>query len=273
MRELSGRVAVVTGAASGIGRATSVRFGREGMRVAVADVDEPALDALVDEIRALGSEAIGVCTDVSSASSVEALRDATLSAFGAVHLLHNNAGVALPPMPIWQVSDAAWRWMVDINVGGVLNGIRAFVPLLVDQDEGHVVSTSSLAGLVRSGNPLGAYHATKHAIVSLSESLRADLERAGSQVGVSVLCPAAVVTNLTQTSSRNWKAGGERPDFDQPRDQGAIALDVLTADEVADVLVAAIAARRFYVVPQRGVAPIVEARFRAILEDLGAGAS
>jgi NAD(P)-dependent dehydrogenase (short-subunit alcohol dehydrogenase family) len=198
------RVAVVTGAASGIGLAMTRRFVAEGMRVVMADVEEPALQAAADGITADGGEVVPVVTDVSDTAQVEALRDAALRQFGAVHLVCNNAGVGGPFGPVWEVTRGDLDWVLGVNLGGVLNGVRTFVPVLLEQDFGHVVNTSSIFGLVPF--PAGVYAITKSAIIALSETLHLQLRLAGSAVGVTVLCPGAVRTNF-MTSERNRPAG------------------------------------------------------------------
>jgi NAD(P)-dependent dehydrogenase (short-subunit alcohol dehydrogenase family) len=190
---LEGRVVVVTGGASGIGRAMGERFAREGMHVVLADVERAALDATVDELRdgAAGLDVSGVVTDVSDFASVEALRDAVLDRHGAVHVLCNNAGVgAGAEGQMWDHTLNDWSWALGVNVWGVIHGIKAFVPVMVDGgDEGHVVNTSSSNGGIAPlpGTPI--YALTKSAVVTLSESLYAQLAAVGARVGASVLFP------------------------------------------------------------------------------------
>jgi NAD(P)-dependent dehydrogenase (short-subunit alcohol dehydrogenase family) len=188
-----------------------------------------------------------------------------LDAFGAVHVVHNNAGVALPPMPLWEVDDALWRWIIGVNLLGVINGIHTFVPLLVAQGNGHVVNTSSLGGL-RAGARLGAYSATKHAVIALSESLAADLRRVGADVGVSVVCPSAVPTNLGETSARNWPDTAPRPDITEPRNDGSIPYTVLQPEAIADMVHDAILENRLYVITHPETRELIAPRFDAILE-------
>lgn len=264
MRELAGRTAVVTGAASGIGRAVAHRLGREGMRVVIADVGTDDLERVKGELEDAAVPVIAVPTDVSDAAAVARLRDAALEAFGAVHVVHNNAGVALPPMPVWEVDRSLWEWIVGVNLWGVINGIAAFVPLLVAQDEGHVVNTSSLAGLVSNGR-LGPYATTKHAVVGLTEALRGDLRRAGANVGASVVCPALVPTNLGATSARNWPAGAPRPDVTEPRHDPAVPSSAQSPAAVAEMILAAILENRPYVITHQETRSIVGRRFEEIL--------
>lgn len=205
MREFAGKVAVITGAASGIGFALAERAAGAGMRLVVADVEEPALARAEAMLRAAGATLRAVPTDVARAPDVEALAQATLSAFGAVDLLCNNAGVSLP-RTVTSASLADWEWILGVNLWGVIHGVRTFLPIMLAQGtEGHVVNTASLAGLV--AGTLGPYSVTKHAVVALSESLYYTLAGQGAKVGVSVLCPGYVVTRIAE-AARNRPAGG-----------------------------------------------------------------
>jgi NAD(P)-dependent dehydrogenase (short-subunit alcohol dehydrogenase family) len=245
-----GRVAVVTGAASGIGLGLARRFAAEGMRVVMADVEAPVLEAAAAQLAGDGAEVLPVVTDVSDAGSVAALRDAAVDAFGAVHLLCNNAGVGGSQDPLWEVPLGDLEWVFGVNLWGVVHGVRAFLPLLQQQDAAHVVNTSSVFGLFAGS--LGAYGASKHAVVALSESLHFQLREAGSHVGVTVLCPSAVRTNF-DSSGRN-----RPPDAGPPAETGAATqaaradLHARSApprepDEVAGLVVDAVRTGRFYV--------------------------
>ncbi len=258
MRDFEGRVAVVTGAASGIGRAFAERFGREGMKVVLADVERDALDAAVRELRTQELDVLGVVTDVSSPASVEGLAKQTLDAYGGVHLLCNNAGVLGdpdppdgPPTRLWEHSLKEWQWMFGVNVWGVVHGIHTFLPIMLAQDEpGHVVNTASVAGLT-SGSRLGIYGATKHAVVRISEALYAQLTEIGAKVGASVLCPGGVETRI-QLASRN------RPD--ELRDEAPR----LTPEQIA-ARERERTARRVY--PQMAPAEVAERVLRAVQEE------
>ena len=205
MQNFIGKTAVVTGGASGIGRAMADRFAREGMRIVLADIEQSALDRAVDEMRTAGAEVIGVKTDVADCGQVEALAARTVEAFGGVHILCNNAGVASDGATSWQQSAKDWQWVMGVNLWSVIHGIRTFVPLMLEQnDEGHIVNTASLAGLFAM--PMAApYHVTKFGVVALSESLFYEFATIGAKLGVSVLCPAWVKTRILE-SSRNRPA-------------------------------------------------------------------
>jgi NAD(P)-dependent dehydrogenase (short-subunit alcohol dehydrogenase family) len=201
MDQLEDKVAVVTGGGSGIGRAVATQLAGAGMHVVIADIQQDALDATVADLVGRGHRAIGVRTDVSDGDSVEALAEATVAEFGAVHLVHNNAGVGVGG-PVWTHTERDWQWVLGVNLWGVIHGIRAFVPRMLEQGgPAHVVNTASMAGLI-SVPYLGAYNVSKHGVVTLSETLHRDLGLVGSDIGVSVLCPGLVMTNIFE-SQRN----------------------------------------------------------------------
>lgn len=204
MEDLEGKVAVVTGAASGIGRALADRWADTGMRVVLADVEEGPLGVARDELDARGVDVLAVGTDVSDPDQVDALAAATLDHFGAVHVVCNNAGVG-GGGPTWELTRQDWDWILGVNLWGVIHGIRAFVPHLVAQDEGHVVNTASIAGFAYAPM-MSAYNASKAAVVALSETLKTDLELQGSAVGVTVLCPGWVNTRIMD-ADRNRPGG------------------------------------------------------------------
>ncbi len=202
MDQLDGKVAVITGAARGIGAALAARFAAEGMRLVLADVDGAALGRVVARHEAAGADVIGVPTDVSDPDAVDALAGATRDRFGTAHVVCNNAGVSGHVRPSWDQPDEEWQWVLGVNLYGVINGMRSFVPMLLAQDEGHVVNTASLAGLLAPAY-VSPYTASKHAVVALSTSLFHELALTGSQVGVSVLCPAFLQTEIMETD-RAW---------------------------------------------------------------------
>ena len=204
MKEFKGKVAVITGAASGIGRAIAERCAQEGMKVAVADIERQALEKAELELRAAGASVLAVPTDVSKAEEVEALKDKTLAAFGAVHLLCNNAGVGAGST-VWESTLADWEWVIGVNLWGMIHGARTFVPVMLAQNsEGHIVNTASIAGLLPS-HPSATYQVTKHAVVGLTEHLYNSLKQMQSKIHVSVLCPGWVKTRIMD-SERNRPA-------------------------------------------------------------------
>lgn len=202
MKELKGKVAVITGGASGIGYATAQSLAREGCRLVLADVEAPALDRAVATLEAAGAEVIGVRTDVGERSAVAALADAAWSRFGRVHVVFNNAGIAVSG-PTHLASHAEWEWSMRVNLWGPIHGVECFVPRMIEQNEGgHVLFTASFAGFVPNRD-LGPYCVTKFGVVALAECLQKDVREHG--IGVSVLAPMRVVTNI-EYSKRNRPA-------------------------------------------------------------------
>lgn len=211
MRELAGKVAVVTGGGGGIGKALGVRFAQEGMKVVLADNDGALLDETVEELRDRDFDVTGVVTDVRMLESVEALRDATLDAYGGVHVLCNNAGIGSGSQkPFWEQHVNDWRWSYDVNVFGVVNGINAFVPVMLAQDtEGHVVNTSSSNGAFVPLLAGTIYATTKAAVVTITECLWGSLRAIDAKVSASVMLPSTRTPGLLNTGI--WRPGRNRP--------------------------------------------------------------
>lgn len=244
--DIAGRVAVVTGAASGIGLGLAGRFLDEGMSVVMADVERSALEREAERLDDGSGRVRAVPCDVGDPEQVARLRDETLAAFGAVHVLCNNAGVA-GGRPLLKTRPALWRWIVDVNLLGVAYGIQAFAPLMVAQGVGHVVNTASEAGLIPA--PLvGAYCATKYAVVGLSESLALELENTG--VGVSCLCPELVSTRIFESTRNAPPALGLPQPPSIPIDQIAQLMNTtaLSPTDVAGRVVDAIRGNRFWII-------------------------
>jgi NAD(P)-dependent dehydrogenase (short-subunit alcohol dehydrogenase family) len=272
MRDLHGKVAVVTGAASGIGRSMAGRFAAEGMKVVLADVEAGALAEAEAELKSGGATVLAVETDVSSGAAVEALAARTLEVFGAAHVICNNAGVGGVAGPLWTLTTADWDWTLRVNLWGVIHGLRVFVPILLAQGgEGHIVNTASVAGLT-SAPFMAAYCATKHAVVTISEVLSKDLQLIDSTVKVSVLCPGFVRTRIAD-SGRNRPVDLRNP-AQAPPSSGTMNMgnavrqmvDAGTPPEmVADRVVAAIREERFYVLPHPEMKAGVQQRMDDIL--------
>ncbi len=252
LESLSGRTAVVTGGASGIGRALALAFTRVGARVVVADLDEPRMAEVVSAIRRLGGHAIAVPTDVSELAQVEALADRAFATFGKVHVVCNNAGVA-----VWGGLETAthrdWQWVLGVNLWGVIHGVEAFVPRMIAQKEpAHIVNTASMAGLIASQG-LGVYNTSKYAVVGLSETLAKDLRPYG--IGVSVLCPLGVDTRIRE-SERN-RPGGLRNDAPGSGATMTLIGRTLAPEDVAEMVLAAIRDNRLYVIThEEGLEPL-----------------
>jgi NAD(P)-dependent dehydrogenase (short-subunit alcohol dehydrogenase family) len=267
MENLQDKVAVITGGASGIGRAVANRAADEGMRIVVADIEKGPLEQAARELASAGAEVLGVVTDVSDAGAVRSLRDAALDRFSAVHLVHNNAGVGLGG-PIWEVSEEDWRWILGVNLWGVVHGIATFVPLLIEQGEGHVVNTASIAGLVSAGF-LGPYNATKQAVVAISETLVKDLQAMGAPVGVSVLCPGFVQTRIAE-SDRNRPGSATEAAADGATEMRAAVQSMVDAGippaTVADRVLEAVKSDTFYVFTHPELMGEVERRFADIMQ-------
>jgi NAD(P)-dependent dehydrogenase (short-subunit alcohol dehydrogenase family) len=264
MQELNAKVAVVTGAGSGIGEGIARAAADAGMKVVVADIDADKAETVAASLRAAGSEAIACQTDVSDLVSVTALKDRALAEFGAVHLLCNNAGVWIGAL----MADADikdWQYLINVNLYGVIHGVKAFLPLLTEQGEGHIVNTASMGGLI-SGPPEGLYTTTKFAVVGLSEALL--LEVAEHGVGVSVLCPGLVDTNLISQSV------AVRPDsvqsgieHDQPAPDVASGISPrVVGDQVMD----AVKEGGFYVITHDEYRDLIKMRQDAIVDAIDA---
>jgi NAD(P)-dependent dehydrogenase (short-subunit alcohol dehydrogenase family) len=268
MKNLQGKVVVVTGAASGIGRELALACAAEGARLAIADVDEKGL-AETARLLPAGCESLQARCDVSKAADLESLAQRTYERFGAANVVFNNAGVAVAG-PVWSAPLDEWKWVLDVNLMGVVHGIRAFVPRMLEaKTEGHVVNTASVAGLL-SVPGSGVYCASKHAVVSLSECLHHDLRSAGSAIGVSVLCPAWVATGIADSERNRPAELAARNPLAAPYEENvrkAVASGKLTAAEVARITVDAVKANRFYVLPHQRIKASIESRMRDILDE------
>lgn len=264
MDELTGRVAVITGGASGIGFATARALAKEGMKLVLADVEQAALDRAVVDLGGGGAEVFGVRTDVARRADLFALADRTWERFGGCHVLFNNAGVAVGG-PIAEMTENDWKWVIDVDLWGPIYGVQAFLPRMIAQGEGgHIVSTASFAGLV-ANEGLGVYCVAKYGVVAMMEVLARELRP--HRIGSSVLCPMRVETNIG-TSARNRPAAladvepqAAAEDGGEPRPQAG---SVITVDEVAPMVVRAIKEDRLYILTHPESRGFVQNRFRRI---------
>lgn len=273
MQKLAGRVAVITGAASGIGAAMAWRFARAGMKVVAADVDEAALAAVCAELVDAGHTIVGVGTDVACAADVETLAERAYAAFGAVHLLCNNAGVVPSGRyrAVWEFPLEDWRWALDVNLYGVIHGLRSFIPRMLEAgDEGHIVTTASVAGLI-SGSGSAVYSAAKHAAVRVTEALYASLRERGAPIGVSLLLPGLVNTRIYE-SERNrpgdlCPADGPAPETEELQAIAAsLYAGAMSPGEVAEIACQAVLNERLYVLTTDSFDDAIRERMEAILE-------
>ncbi len=275
MREFAGKTAVVTGAASGMGLAFAQRFAAEGMNVVLADIEEEALNAQVTRLRQAERNVLGVVVNTMRREALEELRDRTISEFGNVHILVNNAGVAGGAdvglradgtiRPAWEVPDSTWEWIMGVNFWGVLYGIQVFVPhMLAHGEDGHIVNTASLAGLMPGG---GAYSVSKHAVLTLTEGLYQQFQMLGANLSASVLCPGFVNTNIG-SAERNKPA--EFGDASQRTAEQEAAIDVMLGggmdpSQVADLVFDSIVEQRCYILPHPAWDDVVRGRVEHVL--------
>lgn len=269
MQDLQGKVVVITGAGSGVGRGLAGAFAEAGARLVLADVDPEGLKQTAESLGA-GVEVLPVPTDVAEPAALDALARKAVDAFGAAHVLCNNAGVGCTGF-IWENTPPDWDWIFGVNVWGVVNGLRAFVPLFLEQgEEAHIVNTSSMLGL--HGAPLsGAYAASKHAVLAISEALRTDLQIKGAtHIGVSVLCPGPVQTSLAGERDRPEvpvEEPAEVKNWKQTMDQ--VLLGGMAPAAVAASVVEAVRDDRFWIFPAPEYVPGVRARIEEIEASLG----
>jgi NAD(P)-dependent dehydrogenase (short-subunit alcohol dehydrogenase family) len=263
MREFVGKAAFVTGGASGIGLALGRAFAEAGCKVMLADIEKTALDATLASLTGSGREIRGIVCDVADPASVDAAAEATFSAFGKVHILCNNAGVGARG-----ISLDDWRWVIDVNLMGVVNGVRAFLTHMRAHGEGgHIVNTASMAGMVNTGQAFAPYPATKYAVVGMSEGLAAELKPFG--IGVSILCPGIVRTNILESARNRPERYGPTTPVDRANPLYArFAERVRTGMDPAGVarrVMAAICNDELYVFTHPEMRGVVEERFRSIL--------
>lgn len=272
MREFRGRVAVITGGGSGIGEALARRFARAGMKIVVADVDRAAAERVQAALELDGHAAIAVQTDVADASSVERLADRAYAAYGSVEVLCNNAGVVPGGRhrPVWEYPVEDWRWAFDVNLMGIVHGMRSFVPrMLARNATAHIVNTASVAGFVSgAGSPV--YGASKHAVVRITEALYAGLAAAGAPIGVTCLCPGVVATRIYESErSRPVELrppGGPAGDTPELRSRAAdLFAKALSPEDVADQTFEAVCENRLYQFTTGSFDDAIQGRIEAIL--------
>lgn len=274
MKVFKDRVAVITGGASGFGREFAIIGARLGMKLVLADVQQDALDKTKAELEAQGAQVLAMRCDVRHAEEVQALADATMEKFGAVHLVFNNAGVGSGGL-VWENTQADWDWVIGVNLWGVIHGVRIFTNLMLEcakknpQFEGHIVNTASMAGLLNAPT-MGVYNVSKHAVVSLSESLYQDLKLVEAPIGASVLCPYFVPTGISQSHrNRPDDVPGSAPTASQRAAQAmsdkAVNSGKVTAEEVAENTFKAIADEQFYIFSHPGALGNVQERMEDIV--------
>lgn len=276
LQDFKGKTGVITGAGSGFGLELARLLARQGMNLVLADVQDEALNNAAEEIRALGVQVLAQKVDVSKAEQVEALGRATVEAFGAPHFVFNNAGVGFGGL-IWEHSLKDWEWVIGVNLWGVAHGVRVFTPLMVEASKkdpayrGHIVNTASMAGMLNAPN-MGVYNVTKHAVVSLSETLYQDLRLVSDQISCSVLCPYFVPTGIHQ-SHRNRP--GELREQGKPTQSQIIAQMMstkavtsgrVTAEEVAQMVVDATREDRFYIFSHPQALGMVQTRLEDVMQ-------
>jgi len=270
MKEFTGKVAVITGGASGIGLGLAEKCIRLGMKIVVADIEDSALSHAQTKLRALGGEVVCVTTDVSKREDVELLARQAFEIFGGVHLLFNNAGVAAGGAP-WEATWNDWEWVVGVNLWGVIHGVKAFTPLMLAQNtQCHIINTASAAGLIAGGFS-APYSVTKHAVVALSENLYLALQQRNAAIRVSVLCPGLVQTNITEAERNRPAELQNEPLPPHPeREAGQAALKAMVAtgmrpESVADLVFDAIENEKFYILTHPEWMDVVRLRTRCLL--------
>ena len=269
--DLSGKRAFITGGASGIGLATATRFAAEGMKVVLADIEEAALSRAVDSLTEEGHEVIGVPTDVSKWDAIQSLAAKTMDTFGAVNVVHNNAGVVVSG-PVEDLSLKDWEWVLGVDLWSVIYGIKAFLPLIKAAGEGHMVNTASTAGLQATAT-IGPYNVAKFGVVGITETLRSELDGTDLPVSASVLCPGAINTQIV-TSKRNRPAesaedhkGSKQEEMFEQGAGAMLAQDGMDPSEVAERVVNAIRNNDFWILTHPDWHDVLEERVAAMRRD------
>ncbi len=269
MKNLQGKVAVITGAGSGLGRELSKVCAARGMQLVLGDVDQPGMEQTLAEIREANpqADAVSLRVDVSKLEDIQALAALARESYGAAHVVFNNAGVSAGG-PMWEATEADWQWVTGVNVYGVAWGIKCFVPMLLEQGEGHVVNTASAAGWVNAPGG-GIYNASKHAVVAISETLALDLRLAEANVGVTVLCPAFFPTAIVDAERNRPDELADTAPMSEARKlhqemvRHAVMHGRISAQEIAEMTVAAVENDQFYVFPHKKIKQLIQARAEA----------
>ncbi len=270
MKDFAGKVAVVTGAASGIGKAVATRFAQEKMKVVLSDIETTTLNEVVASLQAQGHEVIGVQTDVSKWDQVQALAAATMDAFGSVNIVHNNAGVVVSG-PLEELTIADWEWVLGVDLWSVIYGIKAFLPLIKQAGEGHIVNTASTAGLQASPT-IGPYNVSKFGVVAITETLRMELAAAKSAVSASVLCPGAINTRIVE-SKRNREAASASDHQSSEAEKrfeenaGQLLARGMDPAEVADLVMRGIIGNEFWILTHPEWKEVLRKRIEAMTRD------
>ena len=275
MKEFKNKVAVITGAASGIGVGLAERCAEEGMKIVISDIDEKGLNRIERRLKRAGATVLALVTDVSKPNDIEALAQKTLDAFGKVHLLFNNAGVALPCLT-WEYDLKDWDFVLGVNLFGVIYGIKTFVPIMLEQDtECHIVNTSSIEGVISNGVGGATYGVAKHGLVLLSERLALELEEHGPKIKVSVLCPGLVLTKIFASAvirASEYQDLNELfgPDTEQMEKLQEFVKESpgISPKEVADIVFQALKDDQFYIFTHKQdiFKNTLKERFNAILK-------
>ena len=277
MKTFKGRTAVITGGASGFGREFARIAQRLGMNIVIVDVQQDALDKAKSEIESSGGAVLAIKTDVSKTEQIQAVADTTIKRFGVPSLVFNNAGVGGTGGLVWEASPQDWEWLINVNLWGVIHGVRIFTPLMLEAAakdasfEGHFINTASMAGLLTAPN-MGVYNVTKHAVVALTETLYQDLKLVTGQISASVLCPYFVPTGIHQSDrNRPSELAREKPptrsqQIARAMSEKAVTSGKVSAAEVAESLIEAVANNQFYIYSHPKALGNVEQRMRAIVD-------
>lgn len=268
MDQFENKVAVVTGAASGIGFATACRFADAGMRVVLADIEQTALDDAVKVINDKGQTAMGVHTDVSDWTQIQQLAEATMDSYGAVHVVHNNAGVVVAGT-IEELSIKDWEWVLGVDLWSVIYGVKAFLPLIKKSGEGHIINTASTAGIAASNN-IGPYNVAKFGVVAMTETLKLQLIAESSPIGASVLCPGAVNTRIVESHRNRSAEAGQQPDtateLQFRENAGSVVAQGIDPSEVADKVMNAIVKNEFWIITHPAWKDVMKARIEGMVD-------